>query len=357
MNPTRQLQDLGQSLWLDNITRELLNDGTLARYIETCAVTGLTSNPTIFQKAIAGGGAYDADIAAAAPDTSPQALFVRMALTDLQRAAQLLARAHAHSNGIDGWVSMEVSPLLADDAPATIEAAKRLHQQAGCDNLFIKIPGTPAGLQAIEEATFAGVPINVTLLFSPEQYVAAAQARMKGIERRLEAKLSPHVHSVASLFVSRWDVAVNDRVAHALRNRLGIAVAMQTWRAYRRLLTSARWRALAERGTPTQRLLWASTGCKDPQARDVLYVEALAAPDTINTMPDNTLMAFAHHGRVDGGLTGDGADADADAVVAQFEAAGVDVQALAEQLQREGAASFVKSWHTLMEQIDAKRQA
>jgi transaldolase len=355
MKSTEKLHALGQSLWLDNITRTLLDDGTLARYIRWCSVTGLTSNPSIFQKAMAEGDAYDADIAAASADTATEALFIRMALADIVGAADLFHETHVRSNGTDGWASMEVSPLLADDAAATVRAAKRLRRHAGRDNVFIKIPGTPAGLEAIEQSTFAGIPINVTLLFSRDQYLAAADARIKGIERRLDAGLDPRVHSVASLFVSRWDVAVSDRVPDHLKNGLGIAVAMQTWRAYRELLFSPRWHRLAQAGAPIQRLLWASTGTKDPDASDVLYVEALAAPDTINTMPEKTLLAFADHGRIDRYLTEDGADGQA--VIDQCQEAGIDVDQLAGQLQRDGTAAFIQSWNALMAEIERKRKA
>lgn len=352
MNPTAALHAFGQSLWLDNITRALLDDGTLKTYIDRLSVTGLTSNPTIFQHAIAGTDAYDADIAAS-PDTDPEALFIRMALADLARAADLFAPAHQASGGVDGWVSMEVSPLLADDAAGTLAAVKALHAQGGRPNLFIKIPGTQAGLAAIEEATFAGIPINVTLLFSDSQTIAAAEARLRGIHRRLAAGLDPAVHSVVSLFVSRWDVAVAGLVPAELHNRLGIAMAGRTLRAFHALLDSPRWHGLAQQGAPAQRLLWASTGSKDPTASDVLYVEALAAPGTINTLPDATLRAFADHGRVGPGMAADGGDCDAE--IARFNAAGIDTAALAARLQREGAAAFVTSWRSLMQDIANKQ--
>ncbi|HET6545692.1 MAG TPA: transaldolase [Rhodanobacteraceae bacterium] len=350
MNPTRQLHDLGQSLWLDNITRELLDNGTLARYISEFSVTGLTSNPTIFQHAIKDSDTYDDAIREkTAAGKSGEALFVEMEMEDLVRAADLFREVHAASDGVDGFVSLEVSPLLADDTAGSIEAAARLHEKGGRPNLFIKIPGTPAGIPAIEESIFAGVPINVTLLFSREQYIAVAEAWMRGIERRIDARLDPNVASVASLFVSRWDVAVKDKVAPELRNRLGIAVAKRTYRAYRELLASPRWRKLADAGARPQRLLWASTGTKDKSASDTLYVDALAAPDTINTMPEKTLHAFADHGTAKVALSDDGGDCEA--VIAQFNRAGVDDAALAAQLQREGAAAFVKSWKELLECI------
>lgn len=353
MKPTQKLHALGQSLWLDNITREMLDDGTLKRYIDEFSVTGLTSNPTIFQKALAGGAAYDAEIAAAGADTDTEVLFIRLALADLTRAADLLRPVHDASGRMDGWVSMEVSPLLADDVSGTVEAARDIHRQAARDNLFIKIPGTAAGVKAIEESIFAGVPVNVTLLFSASQYEAVANAWMRGIERRLQNDLDPVVHSAASLFVSRWDAAVHDQVPAALRNRLGIAVAGQTWAAWRRLVASDRYQKLLKAGAPLQRLLWASTGTKDPNASDVLYVEALAAPDSINTIPDKTLEAFADHGRVQQHLTDDGGDSAR--VLAEFEHAGIDVAALAGKLQREGAAAFVQSWQQLMAEISRKR--
>lgn len=353
MKPTQKLHALGQSLWLDNITREMLDDGTLKRYIDEFSVTGLTSNPTIFQKALAGGAAYDAEIAAAGADMDTEALFIRLALADLTRAADLFRPVHEASGRMDGWVSMEVSPLLADDVSGTVEAARQIHRQAARDNLFVKIPGTAAGVKAIEESIFAGVPVNVTLLFSAGQYEAVANAWMRGIERRLRNDLDPVVHSTASLFVSRWDAAVHDQVPAALHNRLGIAVAGQTWAAWRRLVASDRYQKLLKAGAPLQRLLWASTGTKDPNASDVLYVEALAAPDSINTIPDKTLEAFADHGRVQQHLTDDGGDSAR--VLAEFEQAGIDVAALAGKLQREGAAAFVQSWQQLMAEISRKR--
>lgn len=353
MNATRQLKAVGQSLWLDNITRDLLNDGTLQRYIDDYAITGLTSNPTIFQHAIQGGSAYDDEIRAAGAQADAETIFATLALGDLARAADLFRPAFDASHGVDGWVSMEVSPLLADDAQGSVDAAVRLHRQGARENLFIKIPGTRAGLQAIEDSIYAGVPINVTLLFSSEQCIASAEAWMRGIERRLLAGLDPRVASVASLFVSRWDVAVQDEVPQALRNRLGIAIAARTWKAYRELMASPRARALQAAGVPLQRLLWASTGTKDPAASDVLYVEALVAPDTIDTIPEKTLKAFDDHGRVDRSMLVDGYDSESE--IERFRQAGVDVDALAERLQKEGADAFSASWHKLMQEIEAKR--
>ena len=356
MNATQQLHDLGQSLWLDNITRALLTGGTLDRYIREFAVTGLTSNPTIFDQAIGNAAFYDAAIRQKAlAGKSGEALFFELALEDLTQAADLFLPVHKASAGVDGWVSLEVSPLLADDTAGTIQAAVQLHAQAQRHNLFIKIPGTRAGLPAIEESIFAGVPVNVTLLFSREHYLAAAEAYMRGIERRIAAGLDPAVGCVASIFVSRWDVAIKDKVADGLRNRLGVAVAMRSYNAYRELLASKRWQQLAGAGARPQRLLWASTGTKDPAARDTLYIEALAAPDTINTMPEKTLLAFAEHGAVTGILPADGGDAEQ--VLAEFAEAGVDVGALAATLQREGAQSFGRSWNDLMERIGSKSAA
>jgi transaldolase len=347
MNPTRQLHDLGQSLWLDNITRGLLTSGTLARYIAEYSVTGLTSNPTIFDKAIKDSRFYDDAIHdKAAAGKSGEELFFELALEDLTRAADLFRPAHDASGGTDGWVSLEVSPLLADDAAGTIQAAALLHRRAQRPNLFIKIPGTDAGTRAIEETIFAGVPVNVTLLFSCEQYLAAAEAYMRGIERRIAAGRDPKVQSVASIFVSRWDAAVQDKVPVPMRNRLGIAVAMRIYRAYRELLASARWRKLAAAGARAQQVLWASTGTKDPKASDTLYIEALAAPDTVNTMPEPTLLAFADHGKVSGQLPATGGDSEA--LLAEFTRAGVQLAPLAADLQREGASAFAKSWHDLL---------
>jgi transaldolase len=355
MKATQRLHDLGQSLWLDNITRGLLTSGTLARYIGELSVTGLTSNPTIFEHAIGNGNFYDDAIREKSrAGESGESLFFELALEDLTRAADLLRPAYDASDGVDGYVSLEVSPLLADDTAATIAAAKQLHARAQRPNLFIKIPGTPAGIPAIEEAIFAGVPVNVTLLFSREHYLAAAEAYLRGIERRIAAGLHPRVASVASLFVSRWDVAVKDKVPDALRNRLGIAIAKRTYKSGRELLASARWQKLAAAGARPQRLLWASTGTKDPAAPDVLYIEALAAPDTINTMPEKTLLAFAEHGKINGTLAADGGDAET--VIADFAKAGIDDAALAADLQRAGTASFAASWRDLLQRIAATQQ-
>jgi transaldolase len=353
MKRTRQLHELGQRLWLDKITREILDNGTLRRYIDELSVTGLTSNPTIFDEAIGNGGAYDAGIRdKASAGQFGEALFLDLALEDLRRAATLFRPIFDATAGVDGWVSMEVSPLLANDTFGSIEAASRIYRQADRPNLFVKIPGTPEGIPAIEESIFAGVPINVTLLFSREQYCAAADGYLRGIERRIAAGLDPRVASVASLFVSRWDKAVADKVPADMRNRLGIAIAARTYRTYRELLASPRWRALAAAGARPQRLLWASTGTKDPAAADTMYVEALAAPDTINTMPEKTLHAFADRGVVHGTMPVDGGDAEA--TLARFAGAGIDVDALALQLQRDGARAFVKSWQELLGRIAEK---
>jgi transaldolase len=353
MRATQQLQELGQSLWLDNISRGMLNDGTLRRYVNDFSLTGLTSNPTIFDHAIREGTIYDGAIRRKTADgRSPEALFFELALEDLTRAADIFWPVWDRTGGVDGWVSLEVSPLLASDTAGTIAAAARLHARTQLPNLYIKIPGTPQGIHAIEESIFAGVPINVTLLFSAGQYVASAEAYMRGIERRLAAGRDPVVASVASLFVSRWDVAVKDRVPPALRNRLGIAVARRTYKAWLDLLASSRWQALAAAGARTQRLLWASTGTKDPDASDTLYVEALAAPDTINTIPDRTLAALADHGQVSGVMPADGGDAEE--VLAAFRGIGVDDAELATRLQHEGTTAFDKSWHDLLDCIAAK---
>jgi transaldolase len=359
MNATRQLHDLGQSIWLDNITRTLLRNGTLARYIADLSVTGLTSNPTIFEHAIGGGTSYDARIRALAAaggsakgEGANEELFYELALEDLTQAADLFRPVFDRSGGRDGWVSLEVSPLLANDTPRTIEAAKSLSTRAARPNLFIKIPGTPAGIPAIEEVIFAGVAVNVTLLFSRDHYAAAAHAYLRGIERRLAAGLDPNVACVASLFVSRWDVAVGKEMPSSFHNRLGIAIAMRTYKAHCELLASARWKRLAAAAARPQRLLWASTGTKDPAAPDTLYVQALAAPATINTMPEKTLLAFADHGRIERALPADGGDAES--VIAEFARAGADIDALALRLQREGVDAFAASWRALLARIRAK---
>ena len=357
MNPTQTLIHAGQSLWLDNITRDLLGSGTLKRYIDALGITGLTSNPTIFDHAFQSSDAYDDAIGSAAKGgRSPEDVFFDLAIDDLRGAADLFRGIWDRTNGVDGWVSLEVSPRLAYDARRTTQAAAELFARAGRPNLFIKIPGTEAGLPAIEEAIFAGVPVNVTLLFSAEQYLAAAAAYARALERRVEAGLDPAVASVASVFVSRWDTAPESTVQPAdLHETLGIAQAKRGYRAYRGLLDSARWQRLAHEGARPQRLLWASTGAKDPDASDTLYVRALAAPLTVNTMPDATLLAFADHGDVTELLPADGGDADQ--VIARFTAAGVDLDALAERLQSEGAKKFVASWDELMSTIARKARA
>ena len=342
-----RLRALGQSLWLDNITRAMLDDGTLARYIAELSITGLTSNPTIFEKAIGAGTAYDARIAELArAGSSGEDLFFALAVDDLARAADLFRPIHLATAGVDGWVSLEVSPLLVDDTRKTIEVAANLHAQAARPNLFIKIPGTPAGVDAIEASIFAGVPINVTLLFSREQYLAVAEAYLRGIERRIAAGLDPKVESVASIFVSRWDTAVKDQVRPPSQNKLGIAVAHRVYRAYRELLGSERMGRLRRAGAHPQRLLWASTGTKDPAAPDTLYVEALAAPDTIDTMPDKTLQAFADHGRASAPMAL--GQPEHELVIADIASQGVDIAALATRLQKEGGESFAKSWSDLL---------
>ena len=349
----KSLNRLGQSLWLDNITRDLLDSGTLQHYIDTLSITGLTSNPTIFDHAISGSASYDAEIHRQLDaGRSGEALFFNLAVQDLTRAADLFAPIHAQTATVDGFVSLEVSPLLAYDTQATVKQAKALHAQANRPNLFIKIPGTTEGLPAIEEAIFAGVPVNVTLLFSTEQYRAAADAYLKGLERRAAAGLSPDIRSVASLFVSRWDKAVMDKVPSALRNTLGIAVSQQAYRAYRDVLDSNRFQRLANIGARPQRLLFASTGTKDKNASDTLYIAGLAAPNTVNTMPEDTLMAFADHGTAPDALPRDGGDAEA--TLAAHARAGIDLAALAAQLQSDGAKGFVSSWTELLAGIDAK---
>jgi transaldolase len=356
MKATQILHDAGQSLWLDNITRALLTGGVLKRYIDELSITGLTSNPSIFDQAIRNSGDYDAAIREkTATGKHGEALFFDLALEDLTRAADLFRPVHDRTDGVDGWVSLELSPKLAYDTAGSIAAAKQLSARGSRSNLFIKIPGTREGIPAIEEAIFAGVPINVTLLFSREQYIAAAEAYIRGIERRVTAGLNPHVGSVASVFVSRWDVAVAKKVPPALHDRLGIAIAKRIYKAYRELLSSNRWLRLLNFGARSQRLLWASTGTKDPKASDVLYVKSLAAPHTVNTMPEKTLKALADHGEVGAMLSADGGNAEAE--LAEFTKAGVDLDALASQLQREGADAFVKSWDDLLACIADKSAA
>jgi len=356
MKATQLLHSVGQSIWLDNITRDLLNSGTLKGYVADLSVTGLTSNPTIFDHAIKNSTAYDSAIREKlSKGKSGEALFFDLALEDIARAAALFRPLYDQTDGVDGWVSLEVSPVLAHDTASSLAAAKDLHARAGLPNLFIKIPGTKEGLPAIEEAIFAGIPINVTLLFSREHYLAAAEAFLRGIERRIDAGLNPVVGSVASMFVSRWDTAVMGKVPETLRDKLGIAVAKRTYKAYRELLASSRWQRAFNFGARPQRLLWASTGTKDPKASDVLYIKALAAPFTVNTMPDATLKALADHGDLGATLPEDGGDCEE--VLAQFAKAGIDVDALAAKLQDDGAKLFVNSWNELMGVINSKSAA
>ncbi len=353
MKATQSLHDLGQSLWLDNITRDLLDTGTLKLYIDDLSVTGLTSNPTIFDQAIKKSASYDPAIQKKlSQGKSGEALFFELALEDLTRAADLFRPVHDQTKGVDGWVSLEVSPLLAYDTASTLTAAKQLHARAARPNLFIKIPGTPQGLPAIEEAIFAGVSVNVTLLFSREQYLAAAEAYLRGIERRIAAGLDTKIGSVASIFISRWDVAVSKTVPDNLRDKLGIAIAGRTYKAYVDLLATPRWQAIVKAGYNPQRLLWASTGTKDPRASDILYIKALAAPNTVNTMPEPTLKAFADHGELGQTMPRDGGDCEQ--VIAEFAKSGVNVDALAAHLQTEGANAFSDSWNELMKVIESK---
>ena len=357
MSATADLHALGQSIWLDNITRDILDDGTLQRYIDELSVTGLTSNPSIFQKAIAGSASYEPQIReleSAGLDT--EGLFFELAMADLRRAADLFGPVHAKTDGIDGWVSLEVSPLLANDTDSTVAQAKDLHARAGKSNLYIKVPGTPEGIPAIEELIFAGVPINVTLLFSREQYLAAAEAYTRGIERRIEAGLDPKVCSVASLFISRWDRAVADKVGEDLSTALGLAIGRQSYAAFVDLCEGDRWTALKAKGATPQRLLFASTGTKDPSWPDTWYIDGLAAPNTVNTMPEKTLLSFHDHGSVAAGaLPEDGGDAEA--VLAKFTAAGIDLDALALKLQVDGAKSFVDAWNAMIADIAGKAES
>jgi transaldolase len=352
---TEKLHELGQSIWLDNITRELLDSGQLRMYIDDYSVTGPTSNPAIFDKAVASGG-YDGAIQSLAESgLNREQIFFELAIDDLQRAADLFGPVHERTDRIDGWVSLEVSPLLAYDAESTVKAAKALHEEADRDNLFIKIPGTAEGLPAIEEAVLAGVPVNVTLLFSPDQYLAAAESYLRGVERRVEAGLNPVVGSVASVFMSRWDVAVLDEVPDELRDTLALAVGLKTYQAYRELMDSDRWQRLKNSGARMQRLLWASTSTKDPKAPDDLYLHCLGAPFTVNTVPEATLRAFYDHGHVGKPMPTDGGDADA--TLAAHAAAGVDVDALAAKLQADATTSFVEAWNDLMSIVDTQSTA
>ena len=356
MRATEILHNLGQSIWLDNITRDLLDSFTLKRYINDLSVSGLTSNPTIFDHAITHSKSYDSEIRQLVRGgLSAEALFFELAVQDLTRAADLFGPINERTAGVDGFVSLEVSPLLAYDTKATVTQAKALHKKANRRNLFIKIPGTKEGAPAIEEAIFSGVPVNVTLLFARDHYVAAAEAYLRGLERRLSAGLSPDVRSVASLFISRWDKATIDKVPQRDRDKLGAAIGQQTYKAYRDILESDRWQRLANYGARAQRLLFASTGTKDPKASDVLYIGALAAPNTVNTMPEETLLAFGEHGQVSGTIARDGGDCEQ--VLTEFGKVGIDVAKLGADLQKEGAKSFDDSWQDLLNAIETKSKA
>ncbi len=355
MTGLKTLQDRGQSIWLDSISRELLETGTLSRYIANLSVTGLTSNPTIFERAIAASDRYDAAIRAhVEPEFPAERLFFDFALEDIVAAADLFRPIYDASGGRDGFASIEVSPTLADDAARSVAEGKALFARAERPNVLIKVPGTAAGLLAIEELIAAGIPVNVTLLFSRAQYRAAAEAYLRGIEQRVQAGRSAHVPSVASLFVSRWDGPTASRLPAELANRLGIAIAQRTFQVYREILASDRWRRLAQAGAQPQRLLWASTGTKDPALPTGYYLTALAAEGTVNTVPEKTLLAFAESGAVEGVLDDD--TAEADAVVAAVVEAGIDVDALAVKLQAEGRDSFVESWNDLLACIESKRK-
>jgi transaldolase len=353
MNATSKLQELGQSLWLDNISRNMIDTGLLQTYISDFSITGLTSNPSIFTKAVAGGSDYDAQIASErATGATPEEIVLRLMVQDLRRAADLFAPIHKATSGKDGWVSIEVSPYLINDAKGSLEWAQRLHAQMDRANAFVKIPGTQQGAVAIEEAIFQGIAINVTLLFSRDQYVAVAEAYMRGIERRIDGGLDPKVRSVASVFVSRWDAAAAKQGRADLRNRLGLAVAADVWDAYQSILASERWQTLAKAGAMPQTLLWASTGVKDPEADDTLYITALAAPETINTMPDATLRAFADHGAVGKGGT---LDREAGAKLRRVATeGGLDLDALAGKLQVDGGDAFVTAWDELLKRVEGK---
>ncbi len=355
MKATETLHERGQSLWLDNITRSMLDDGTIQRYIDSYSVTGLTSNPSIYDKAIGSGDYDDAIRSKSGQALSPEELFFELAIEDLRRAADLFLPIHERTNGVDGWVSLEVSPLLAYQTDQTVAAAKTRHEQAGRPNLFIKIPGTRECLPAITEAIAAGIPVNITLLFSKDQYLAAADAYLQGIERRVDEDLNPAVGSVASVFMSRWDAAVAKQVPADLRDKLALAVGLDIYRAYRQLTNSDRFQRLKNDGARMQRLLWASTSTKDPDAPDTLYVHGLAAPFTVNTMPDKTLEAFFDHGEVGDPMPADGGDVDA--LLARFRQAGIDLGDVAAQLQRDGATSFVDAWNELMGRIKTQTSA
>jgi transaldolase len=353
LNPAQRLHALGQSLWLDSISRLMLRSGALARYVSELAVTGLTSNPTILGHAMAAGSDYDHSLARLvdAGVTDAQDLVYSLALEDLAEAAALFRPAWERTAGVDGYVSLEVPPDVAYDAQATIALARRLHDQAGFPNLLVKIPGTPPGLTAMEETITAGIGVNVTLLFSDTHYLRTADAYLRALERRRAAGLDLNVPSVASVFISRWDAAADPLLPPALHGRLGLAMAQKTYSSHLQLLSDKRWQTLAEAGARPQRVLWASTSTKDPDLPDSYYLGRLAAPDTIDTVPEKTLLAFADHGDPDQRLAPDYAAAER--TISAIADAGVDVDILAERLQRQGAGAFGADWAAL---LDAMRE-
>jgi transaldolase len=351
---TKHLNEKGQSIWLDNITRKMIDDGTLKRYIDELSVTGLTSNPSIFDSAIAKTEYYDSSIAKdGSRDITDEELFFSLAVEDIQRAADLFMPLYKKTNGLDGFVSIEVSPLLAYDTENTIKAAKDIFQRVNRPNTFIKIPGTPEGLPAIEAAISEGIPVNVTLLFSAEQYLAASQAYLRGVEARIQRGVNPDVRSVASVFVSRWDKAVADKVPAKLNNRLGMAIMGDVFSAYQKFLASDRVRRIMNEGAFPQRLLWASTGTKDPDAPDTFYIDRLVSPFTVNTIPEATLLAFADHGKAGDIMKVNTAASEKE--LSMFSEAGIDYSALGSKLQKDGAEAFISSWKHLIESIREKR--
>jgi transaldolase len=354
VNPARQLHEAGQSLWLDSINRAMLGSGDLARYVDQLAVTGLTSNPTILGHAMAASHDYEGSLRAllAQGVSGPQDLVYAAAFEDLGQAANLFRPAWQASGGEDGYVSVEVPPDLAYDAPATVALARHLHAMAGFPNLLVKVPGTPQGLTVLEELVDAGIGVNVTLLFSDTHYLRTAEAYMRALERRLARGEDLAVPSVASVFVSRWDKAADSLLPKPLHGRLGVAMAQKVYSSYQSLLASDRWRDLEAGGARPQRVLWASTSAKDPALPDTYYVEKLASPGTINTMPEKTLIAFADHGTVGEMLRDDYASGEE--TVAEVAAKGVDVDALGESLQRQGARAFSADWSALLDAIAAK---
>jgi transaldolase len=372
MKPLLDLIKYGQSYWLDNLTRTMINNGALKKRVEEQGLRGVTSNPAIFHKAISGSADYDAQITQLArAGHSTQDIYERLAVTDVQHACDILQPVYNASDGVDGYVSLEVSPHLAHDTAGTMQEARRLFQDVDRPNVMIKIPGTPAGLPAIEEMLYEGLNINITLLFAIQNYEAVAQAYLRALERRVAKGAAVHtIASVASFFISRIDVLVDQLLAQraaasasqssvpapaGLMGKVAVANAKLAYQSFKRLFSGPRWQALEAKGARVQRPLWASTSTKNPQYSDVVYVEPLIGPHTVNTMPDETIEAFAHHGVVVENSVEAHLD-EARQVLRDLAAVGVDLDAATQQLQEEGVQKFIDPFDALLQALAAKQQ-